>query len=335
MSNDIDQYYSKDHTYDKLPRELKIGTNWLISDSDGVPWRSYLHKADGTQTNNGLCYKNALSLVTGNESYAHQYGLSLMVGPVSNTHMTVYLVGIDLDHVIKDGKVAYPLVQKILDIMKTAYIEYSPSKEGFHIFAYCQKHPPFLPCKVLQLGDDKEKIEIYTEKKVLRMTGWTTNEDTCNLRALHDTEFRQVLETVWPAVDFDKTEEFDYEMCDWDNEPQRCIAKPAQIIRRINASSLREKFHRLFVVGDTSDYGFDESAAEMGLACMLAFWCCHDKKLIEYIMSKAAICQREKWLTRDDYRILTINNAIKLTPTIFKRYAMYVNEDDSGEEVNK
>lgn len=62
--------------------------------------------------------------------------------------------------------------------------------------------------------------------------------------------------------------------------------------------------------GSTSGYNDDDSAADMALMNMLAFWTRGDAAQMERLFSQSGLGQRDKWTDRKDYRERTIQKAI-------------------------
>ncbi len=83
-----------------------------------------------------------------------------------------------------------------------------------------------------------------------------------------------------------------------------------EVIAKIRASRRAAKFEDLFDRGDTNaHHGGDDSAADLGLLGMLAFYT-QDVAQLEEIFSSSALGRREKWRRRDDYRKRTIRKAL-------------------------
>jgi hypothetical protein len=83
------------------------------------------------------------------------------------------------------------------------------------------------------------------------------------------------------------------------------------------ASKHGEAIRRLYG-GDASAYDGDDSRADSALACHFAFWAGNDAARMERLMSGSALGQRDKWKNRQDYRDRTIQNAIRMTPEVYK-----------------
>lgn len=67
------------------------------------------------------------------------------------------------------------------------------------------------------------------------------------------------------------------------------------------------------MTGDASDYGDDDSSADMALMNKLAFYS-KDPLQLERLFSNSALGQREKWVKRADYRQRTIQAALEFVP---------------------
>jgi AAA domain len=93
----------------------------------------------------------------------------------------------------------------------------------------------------------------------------------------------------------------------------QAAASPAtdeMIVEKCRAAENAEKFSALFDRGDVDAYhGGDDSAADLALLGILAFWTQDDGQL-ERIFSSSALGRREKWRRRDDYRMRSIAKAL-------------------------
>lgn len=83
----------------------------------------------------------------------------------------------------------------------------------------------------------------------------------------------------------------------------------ADIIGRASAGKHGDAFKRLFC-GNCSDYGGDESRADMALMMMLAYWCDRDPDMMLKVFALSGLGRREKWVTREDYRKRTLDRAL-------------------------
>ncbi|MCI0376095.1 MAG: hypothetical protein L0215_00665 [Gemmataceae bacterium] len=83
-----------------------------------------------------------------------------------------------------------------------------------------------------------------------------------------------------------------------------------QLIAKAKAARNGVKFSALWA-GDTSAHGGDDSAADLALCNMLAFWCDRDAERIDRLFRQSGL-YREKW-EREDYKQRTIQAAIEAT----------------------
>ncbi|MER9856265.1 MULTISPECIES: DUF5906 domain-containing protein [unclassified Mesorhizobium] len=117
---------------------------------------------------------------------------------------------------------------------------------------------------------------------------------------------------------------------DWDDVARRDYAGPAdddELIKRALASkggmaalgnappfaalwNADDNALGQFFPDDTRKRPFDHSAAELALANALAWWTGCNPVRIERLMSRAPLCNRDKWQKRGDYRARTIISAI-------------------------
>jgi hypothetical protein len=82
------------------------------------------------------------------------------------------------------------------------------------------------------------------------------------------------------------------------------------VIQKCRAAENSAKFADLFDHGDAhAHHGGDDSAADLALVSMLAFYT-QDEAQLERLISSSALGRREKWLRRDDYRERTIRKAL-------------------------
>lgn len=81
------------------------------------------------------------------------------------------------------------------------------------------------------------------------------------------------------------------------------------LIRHVEKKNIN-LFNKLYDMGDTSDYGNDDSAADMALMNLLPFYTAGDPELMRAVFSSSALAGRDKWKKRLDYQNMTIQKAI-------------------------
>ena len=208
--------------------------------------------------------------------------------------------GIDIDHCIDEQGNLSDLAKDVL-AAAGSYAEYSPSGHGLHIIVK-GKLKDRRGGKNASLG-----LEIYDGGRYFTMTG----------QALPKYEhISNNIEAVYKIYD-------KYQVGAGKQSQRREQTRPAPIpspvaddsasviIERIRKSKQGALFSSLFDSGDMSRYGGDESAADMALMNILAFWCGDDAQKLEAIFSMSALASREKWQKRPDYRQRTIQKALK------------------------
>src|SRR6185369_3636764 len=92
-----------------------------------------------------------------------------------------------------------------------------------------------------------------------------------------------------------------------------------ELLRKAAEAANGEKFCRLYYKGDISDYGGDDSRADLGLVDLLAFWTGPDPERIERLFGQSQIGKREKWTGRADYRRSTVDKALSKLKTWYRQ----------------
>jgi hypothetical protein len=83
-----------------------------------------------------------------------------------------------------------------------------------------------------------------------------------------------------------------------------------EVLEKCRAAKNAAKFEALFDRGDVhAHHGGDDSAADLALLSMLAFYT-QDEAQLERIFSASALGKRQKWTRRHDYRARTIERAL-------------------------
>lgn len=204
------------------------------------------------------------------------------------------LICLDLDHVIDDEGTVSTWAQEVLQKFGT-YTEKSLGGDGFHIFAK-GKRPG---TKTVMNFPNDEKLEIFdcqSSPKPIRLS-------------------LDILEGKDAIVDQQSEIDDLYNKYFQAQQPEALVPKAKSpemtdevIIDILNRAKNGEKFRSLFEVGDTSNYGGDDSAADQALVSLIAFYT-QDSDQIDRIFRASKLC-RDKWRDRDDYRKSTIQRAL-------------------------
>ena len=263
-------------------------------------------RGDVTDPSQWTDYETALS--------AHQSGKYRSNGISVVVHPDSGLVGLDLDHCIKDGKFSEE-AQEILDGV-CSYSEISPSGEGIRILLYGK-----LPKK----GRRRGNIECYDEGRHLTVTG---NHIAGTPKVINRDQgmidwFHQKFIAV-PEVE-NSTQIKEVAKADLTGMIQTEAAldvlkhKGDEIIQRILSSKQKEKFERLYE-GNTAGYA-SSSEADLALCSILSFWTGRNFKLIDSIFRQSSLF-RSKWDEKHfsdgrTYGQETISKAIELCSEVY------------------
>ena len=261
-----------------------------------VNWNYQLQ--DNKETKVPISFKNK---VTGtNEKYKDTWGTYEDVSNNKNANgiglvFNDGICGIDIDK----RSLTDTLTQEIINLFNT-YTEISPSGNGIHILfkVDLKKLPSDFKSKYLmkntQLG-----IEQYVSgitNRYFTFTGNSINEYDIEERS---NEFMIFCDTYMKKDTLQTTLQSEY----------KTSLSKEKILENINKSSQKDKFHKLYYMGDFSDFNNDESSAEMSLCDILAFYCQGDYEMIESIL-KDSIIYRDKWDKHKTYLRDTIYKAI-------------------------
>jgi len=212
----------------------------------------------------------------------------------------LYICGIDIDHADPDSD----RVRAITAMFPNAYIEASPSGEGVHI--------------VLLVDVARIPTERVTEKGVERVKlhrrYYCKNKKAdleCYIAGLTSRYFTFTGKVMQDGRDVDQTDAFllfldrymvrqaggagqtDAVSVDSHNagDAPPCLSDDA-ILTKARAAANGAKFAALYDRGDLSGYDGDDSAADMGLLNLLAFWTGKDPAQMERLFSMSALGRR-------------------------------------------
>jgi len=235
----------------------------------------------------------------------------------------LYICGIDIDHKDVNGD----FVRSIIAMFPNAYIEKSPSGEGVHIVLLVDVTR--VPTENAGSSGGRKLHSRYYCKN-------PNNGVEAYVSGLTNRYFTFTENTIQDGQDVDQTDEF-LKFLDLYMVRKTATEKSAPIIKVSSTPIIKEasalsdeeilskarsaanatKFIALFDRGDISGYGDDDSAADMALMNMLAFWTRSDRGQMERLFSLSALGQREKW-RREDYRRMTVDKDVSDCSAVYE-----------------
>lgn len=266
----------------KVPKNAKTGGNALPNNPD--TWCNYQFADWHTKRNK--CD-----------------GVGVMFDGLGNGYM---LCGIDIDnHANTVG--GNPLQPEILELFSGTYAEKSPSGNGCHILFMLSEDFIEQLKKVWGKYNNKkseEDIECYISGITNRYFTYTgdivADYPITDMSAALQTFLDKYMLREQPKIKDKSTVP---------PAPAPAVLDIAAMLDIARGSKSGAAFSGLYDGGDTSAYSGDDSAADLALCQMLAFYLQGDYNKIDIAFRSSAL-MREKW-EREDYRSATINKAIK------------------------
>ncbi|MDR3163957.1 MAG: hypothetical protein LBU13_00095 [Synergistaceae bacterium] len=238
-----------------------------------VPYRMDGRRASSTHPDNWTSFDAAY------QKYASGQGQYSGLGFVFRADGG--FVGIDLDHVINENGVIEPWAERFV-LAFNSYTETSVSGRELHIL--CRGSIPD------GKGHRHDRMEIYDRGRYFTMSGYIYGE----LRPLRDTqpEIDRLLAGEWMKRDEPKAQKYtpSVSACPDDHK----------LLHQAASAKNGYKFARLWQ-GDTSDYGGDDSRADIALLSMLMFWTNGNEARADALFRQSGL-NRPKWERREDYR---------------------------------
>ncbi|AUH72480.1 AAA family ATPase [Legionella sainthelensi] len=240
---------------------------------------------------------------------------------------------IDIDDCLKipgDITSATPIALKLMAMFPGAAIEISISGKGLHLFFSYRGNIPSHTCK-----NAEYKIELYTRERFIALAciyvrGDAATDHTEALYKVIETFFHvtvttrtnrgaiyqqweaqiaQGVDPIWSGEeDDDRLIEY---MCN-SNSPGAIFGSKASVrdLWEGNAEPLAKTYP-----ANGHEKGYDESSADLALACHLSFWTGKDAERILKLMWKSKL-KRDKW-DRDNYLKRTILKAISTQQSVY------------------
>ena len=226
------------------------------------------------------------------------------------------ICGIDIDNKTGDAELDRQ-AESVINLMDT-YTERSPSGTGWHIIFSCDVSK--IPTVNGKLGgqfyqkNPHNGLECYLSGLTNRYFTFT---EQGNGKPIED-RTEQVLIFLENYMLRDNFQEKREPNPTPPERTQRRETSPtADILEQIRKSKQGYKFSALFDRGDTSAYNNDDSAADIALCNILAFWLQGDFNDIDGYFRQSRL-YRDKW-ERANYRASTINKAVDLCGGNYRR----------------
>ena len=283
----------KDFYYSNLPTELTTKKNFVTFNKDKQPYNVYT--GGYAQPNNSSTWSSFGKAVDSYNRKEDYKGIGYVFDGDG-------IVGIDIDHCVKDGE--FSELAKSLIAKCRSYAEYSFSMTGVHIFLRDNDAKKIFGSKTGRKF--KNGVEIYHTGRYFTMTG----------RQIEGTPNQVVQNSIIAEL----VKMFDDKQPQKENQANsaRSVSlSDNELIAKILSSKQAGLFQKLFYNGDISDYANDDSRADLALMNILAFWTAKNRNQMESIFSMSTLAQRDKW-QRQDYRNMTIDKAISNTGSVYE-----------------
>lgn len=216
------------------------------------------------------------------------------------------LLGIDIDHCVSGKSIVHEKKQEIEALLKAAdtYTEISPSGEGLHLFLEIQEEEGFTP-----LVNKKAPFELYTTGRYFTFTG--NSQKNKPIRRVSVEEVKDILSVC--GYPWGKDKKIEKKTI---TKTQAVSMEDEDVLQRMFSSKNGEKFKAVYN-GDISEYGGDDSSADMAFCSTLAFWTGKDAVQMDRIWMNSPVGAREKTQNRKEYRDRTIENAINGSTEVY------------------
>jgi primase-polymerase (primpol)-like protein len=276
-------------------KKLPVWVNWKLEERDGKKTKVPYNPRTGgkAQSNN----PDTWATFDYAQSQAADYsGVGFMFADG--------ICGIDIDN-----KTGSPELDKqaetVIKLMDT-YTERSPSGTGYHIIFKCDMSK--IPTAGGKL-DDKYYLKNPHNDLECYFAGLTNRYFTYMGQSINKKNIEERTKQVLIFLEnYMFKENFNKKKEPKQVQTARISMADADIIDKIRKSKQGYKFSALFDRGDTSAYNNDDSAADLALCDILAWWLQGNFHEIDHYFRQSAL-YREKW-ERADYRTSTINKAI-------------------------
>lgn len=300
---------------DTVPSDLKNTPHWILwryvwKVSEGV-WSKVPFQPDGThaKSNDKTTWHTFESCFLAFEQQENRFdGLGFVFSETSD------FVGVDLDACLSKEKELTPFALRVLEKLYT-YTEVSPSRTGIHLIG---KAKDIQALKTKYRGND---IEVYRTGRYFTFTGLSF-QPQLPVRDIH-TDLTEIIEAVKPK--------------EKETENVKPVATVVSLDNnaRLQMALKRDNVRRWFG-GDTSDFGGDDSRADMALCRSLAFYSDGNRDTLDWMFRQSKL-MRPKWDEKrgvDTYGNLTLDKILS-TQTEYASFAKVKEQNASSYESRK
>jgi hypothetical protein len=258
-----------------IPAELQSRPRWMLwrfePDDQGTlkkpPYQVAAPQRRASSTNSETWGTFAAAVAAVAQGHADGIGFALGDG----------FCGFDIDHCLNPETGVLDEDAQGYIALLNSYTEVSPSGDGIHVVMFGTKPPDCTACKT----EDK-RFELYDHGRYFTVTG---RHRVGTPTTLHERtrEIAIVAAQLFPAAAPADPLPFSTSRHD-----------DATVLDRARRATDGEKFCRLFDAGSTVEYGGDDSAADLALCGLLAFWTERDALRMDRLFRQSAL-MRSKW----------------------------------------
>lgn len=290
--------------YSNIPKAIKDLPIWML-------WR-YEQKPDKKKPDKVPYSPNGSRAKSNDASTWSSYEVvckAFMLGSYDGIGVGISgdIAGLDLDNCIDDDGNLSDMAQDIVSRMN-CYTEYSPSGKGLRLIFKAPGHQ--YDRTRYYIKNDKKGLEAYIAGATNRYLTITGNVYSTAPVEERSQEVAGVLEAymIRPSTPERLRQ----------TSAQATSMTDLQLLDKINESAQGEQFRRLWA-GDTSSHNGDDSAADMALCNILAFWTGRNTQRIDGMFRQSGL-YRPKWDERrgvQTYGQLTIDRAVQDCNTVY------------------
>ena len=232
------------------------------------------------------------------------------------------IVGIDLDHCRDPSTGEVDVWAADITRRLSSYTEVSPSGAGLHVLVR-GKLPDGAKGRKKGLNGPEYRegaaIEVYASGRFFTVTGRRVGDLPADIEERQAELNALFVEIFGPEQGHEQADgrEAEQGSVHTTTTRGRSSLSDEEIVELASRSKNGSEFAALFS-GSTAGYGGDDSAADMALMNMLAFWTGGDPLQMERIFSASGLGKRDKWRNRPDYRERTIQKAIASTTEVYR-----------------